>query len=675
MNRFVAHSVAIALAALACRLPAQQEAEAAATIEPAARVAKAIADYEALLGDPQKAPMRRQAMLWLGEIAHDDAATYLRGALRKAGDDPFAAVVCEAIARVVRPAFEEALTETLQRPAAPFVVRAAAAAALVKLGDKPIDALLKLAVATDEQTRPPIREAAIGALVDSGVDRAQRGVTALLFQGELQVRMRLLRRMENLRAVPVVTTARAKLVRESEIEIAAMAWRQLILDSPARGRELCLDMLERIVEGPTPAIAAELIGGLVHVRDADFYPVLLRYGAMRGEGIKRALRSGAKAAAEDPELLKWLVTKGLDAAQPAERDAAMLLLTQAPPAVLKPLVDRLRADLRAGKKKVAEQAAGLHELLAKDPTWRSDLAAMAASSDQETRMMGLSMLMELGAPDGLEIAQQSLGNKAWELRSLAIRYLTRVRDVSSIPLLIARYGKEEGRLAAELDQALFVHTGTRCWTKRDWDAWWAKHRTGFVLPHPESVKGGGGGGGGGKTVSYHDIPVVSSRIAFLVDRSGSMAAPLGGTDKKRTRLAEAKNQLVRVVEALPDKTMFNVVVYETNVAPMWDELRKCSAENRKEAIEKAEKIALGGGTNIFDALERALADPKVDTIYLLTDGQPSAGRIVDPEQILDEVQRLNRTRQVVIHCIGLGIDSDLLRRLSEISGGTYKFVP
>ena len=73
----------------------------------------------------------------------------------------------------------------------------------------------------------------------------------------------------------------------------------------------------------------------------------LRYGAMRGEGIKRALRSAAKAAAEDPELLKWLVTKGLDAEQPAERDAAMLLLTQAPPAVLKPLVDRLRADLRA----------------------------------------------------------------------------------------------------------------------------------------------------------------------------------------------------------------------------------------------------------------------------------------------------------------------------------------
>lgn len=675
MNRSIRpYSVAVLLAALACGMPAQQEAEAAATIDPAARVAKAIADYEALLGDPQKAPMRRQAMLWLGEIDHDDASRYLIGALRKAGDDPFATVVCEAIARVARPALAEALTETLQRAAAPFAVRLAAAGALVKLGDRSVDALLKLAVATDEQTRPPIREAAIGALVDSGVDRAQRGVTALLFQGELPARMRLLRRMETLRGVAVVTTARVKIVRESEIELAAVAWRQLIVEQPQKGRDLCLDMLERIVEGPTPAIAAELIGGLVHVRDADFYPVLLRYGAMRGEGIKRALRSAAKAAAEDPELLKWLVTKGLDAEQPAERDAAMLLLTQAPPAVLKPLVDRLRADLRAGKKKVAEQAAGLHELLAKDPTWRLDLAAMAASSDQDTRMMGLSMLMELGAPDGLEIAQQSLANKAWELRSLAIRYLTRVRDVSSIPLLIARYGKEEGRLAAELDQALFVHTGTRCWKKSEWEQWWAKNKTGFTLPHPESVKGGGGGGGG-RTISYHDIPVVSSRIAFLVDRSGSMAAPLGGTDKKHTRLAEAKQQLARVIEALPDKTMFNVVVYESAVVPMWDELRRCSAENRKEAIEKAEKIALGGGTNIFDALEKALADPKVDTIYLLTDGQPSAGRIVDPEQILDEVQRLNRTRQVVIHSIGLGIDSDLLRRLSEMSGGTYRFVP
>ena len=670
MNRLSLLLAALVLPAGFARLSAQEDA--AVVADPATRVARAIADYEVLKADPQKGPLRRPALLWLGEIDHDDATMFLRSELRTAGDTPFAAIVCEAIARVARPSLEEPLCEVLQRATAPAVVRNAAAAALVRLGDKTVDALLKLASSGDDVTRPAIRDAAVGALVDSGVDRAQRGIVAMLFQGELPLRTRLLRRMENLRDVPVATTARIKLVREAELELAAIAWRQLSIEQPARGRELVVDMLERIVEGPTPGVAAELIGGLVRCRDADFYPVLLRYGSQRGEGIKRALRLGAKAAAEDPALLRWLVTKGLDAEQPAARDAAMLLLSEAPAEVLKPLVDRLRADLRAGKKKVAEQAAGLHELLVKDPSWKLDLGTMAASNDLETRMLGLSMLLELGADNGVIPAQQSLSHKAWELRSLAIRYLARCRDATSIPLLIARYGREEGRLAAELDQALFVHTGTRCWSRRDWEQWWQKNKTGFVVPHADSVRGGGGGGGG-KTISYHDIPVVSSRIAFLVDRSGSMREPIG-TDKKFMRLDAAKEQLVHVVEALPATTMFNVIVYETGVQPIWDELRKCSDENRKDALDRVRQIALGGGTNIFDALERALTDPKVDTVYLLTDGQPSAGRIVDPEQILDEVQRLNRTRQVVVHCIGLGIDSDLLKRLSAMTGGSYKFV-
>lgn len=672
MNRSSLMFAALVLHAGPACLSAQEDASAAA--DPAARVARAIADYEALKADPQKGPLRRQALLWLGEIDHGDATIFLRTELRAAGDTPFAAVVCEAIAKVARPTLEEPLRDALQRATAPAALRNAAAAALVQLGDKHVDMLVKLAAAGDDVTRPPIREAAIGALLGSSLDRAQRGIVALLFQGDLPARVRLLRRAENVRDVPALTTARIKLVREAELDLAAIAWRQLSIHEPERGRELAIDMLERVVEAPSQPIAAELIGGLVRCRDADFYPVLLRYGGMRGEAVKRALRVGAKAVVEDPALLRWLVTIGLDSTQPNERDAAMLLLGEAPPEVLKPLVDRLRADLRAGKKKVAEQAAGLHELLAKDPTWKLDLATLAASNDLETRMLGLSMLLELGADNGVIPAQQSLTNKAWELRSLAIRYLTRCRDVASIPLLIARYGREEGRLAAELDQALFVHTGTRCWTKRDWEQWWHKNKTGFVLPHAESVRGGvAAGGGGGKTISYHDIPVVSSRIAFLVDRSGSMSAPIG-TDKKYTRLDAAKEQLVRVVEALPATTMFNVVVYETGVQPIWDELRKCSEENRKEALDRARQIALGGGTNIFDALERALADPKVDTVYLLTDGQPSAGRIVDPEQILDEMQRLNRTRQVVVHCIGLGIDSDLLKRLSAMTGGSYKFV-
>ena len=136
---------------------------------------------------------------------------------------------------------------------------------------------------------------------------------------------------------------------------------------------------------------------------------------------------------------------------------------------------------------------------------------------------------------------------------------------------------------------------------------------------------------------------------------------LGGTD-------------IGSVEALPPTTWVNLVDYETGVHPMWDAIRKLDNDNRKELLDRVRQLQLAGGTNIFEALEAAFRDPKVDTIYLLTDGQPSAGRLTNTEDILDEVRRWNRTKQVVIHCIGLGIDSDLLKRLAAMTGGSYKFV-
>ena len=131
----------------------------------------------------------------------------------------------------------------------------------------------------------------------------------------------------------------------------------------------------------------------------------------------------------------------------------------------------------------------LHDLLAKDPTWRLDCAALAASKDAEVRTVGLSLLLELGVDTAIVHAQQSLGDKAWALRSAAYRYLSQFRDVASIPLLIARVEREEGRLAAELSQALFVHTGTRCFSKADWEHWWQQNKVAFALPHAESEIG------------------------------------------------------------------------------------------------------------------------------------------------------------------------------------------
>jgi hypothetical protein len=641
--------------------------------DPAETVRSAIAAYEALKGDPKKLAQRQKAIVWLGEIDHPDTTAFLRAELAVVGDAPFVTSVVDGIGKVARPELKPDLMALVAREKAPLPARINAAGAVARQGDAAVDELLALVGALPEVVPPAQRDAIATALVRSKLDRALRGLAPLLLKGPMPDRLRLLRLMEPVQRVAPVSAARVQLVRgDGDLETAAVAWRQLCVEKHEQGKGLAVDVLERIVGEPRPAVAAELVGGLARCGDPDLYPVLLRYGSVGGDVVRRALVGAAPAVAEDAALLKFLVQKGLDDGTPASREAARLLLTQAPVEAVRPLVERIRADLRAGKKKAIELAASLHTLLSKDPTWQQDLALLAAGKSQEERVLGLQLLLEIGSDAGITTAQESVGHKQWEVRSLAFRYLAKHRDAASIPLLIGRYGKEDGRLSAELDQALFAHTATRCFSRKEWDAWWQKHQVGFALPHPDTIKAGGTSGGG-KTVAYHDIPVVSNRIAFLVDRSGSMNEKVG-TDRKRTRLDEAKAQLVRVVEALPAEHRVNVVSYGSEVHPLWDALRPLDATNRADLVAAVRRFGMVGSTNIFDALEKAFVDQDVDTIYLLTDGEPSAGRIKDVEGILDEIRRWNRTRQIVIHCIAIGIDSNLCKRLAVENGGSYRYV-
>jgi len=54
----------------------------------------------------------------------------------------------------------------------------------------------------------------------------------------------------------------------------------------------------------------------------------------------------------------------------------------------------------------------------------------------------------------------------------------------------------------------------------------------------------------------------------------------------------------------------------------------------------------------------------------LSDGDPTAGRIIDQDDILREIRRMNRLRQIVIHTISFGA-SPFLKRLAEQNGGQY----
>ena len=87
------------------------------------------------------------------------------------------------------------------------------------------------------------------------------------------------------------------------------------------------------------------------------------------------------------------------------------------------------------------------------------------------------------------------------------------------------------------------------------------------------------------------------------------------------------------------------------------------------------KLGAGGGTNLFGSLEFVFEDPQVDTIFILSDGEPSVGTILDPRAIRSEVAKWNQNREVKIHSISIGSSLQVLEWLSEDSGGTFVAFP
>lgn len=655
----------------ASALPAQAKPPQGAAQDDglAAKVAKAIEDYEAVRKDAKKLTQRRRLLGWMGELDHPRVTKYLQQELRRLARYGSGVHVVDAIRKAPRPTLGGDLRKALLRPDCHSSVRSALTAAIADAGDESVDWLFEQAYGAKNAS---VRRGVIQGLARLDRARIRRELAHLITDGEHDHRRYMLLNTASVRGDEHVDRARVQCVEEGNLVVSATAWRILAEQGNGRALPLTLDVIERVYDAPDATSAVELIRGLSAVGDPDFYPALLRYGAVRGGGVKQALRTAAKSAAKKPDLIEFLIEEGLESESSAERAAAKALLSEAPAEALQPLVARMRKQLKRSRKNMLDEAAGLHELLAKDPSWIQDLASLASASDLESRMLGLALLLEMKSPVAVTAAQKALRHRAWELRSLAFRYLTANRDVTSIPLLIGRYGAEDGRLKQELETALFVHTGKRCWTRSDWSRWWRQHKEGFALPHPDTVKGGGTTSGG-QTVSYYDIPLVSSRIAFVVDHSGSMAAKVG-TDRKRTRLDVAKEQLTQVVSALPKTHKVNVILFESAVTAVWKEIKALSKGNRRELLEDIQAVKQRGGTNLYDGLEFAYDDPEIDTIYLLTDGQPSGGRFTDAAEIVEQVRLMNRTRQIVIHCISIGQRSTLLRDLAELTGGTYKEV-
>jgi von Willebrand factor type A domain/HEAT repeats len=308
---------------------------------------------------------------------------------------------------------------------------------------------------------------------------------------------------------------------------------------------------------------------------------------------------------------------------------------------------------------------------------------------QESDPLVLAELIRLkakwGGPGGaFDLLAARLDDPAWPVRAAIVRELSRIPRKESIDLLVARLAKEDGRLKDDITEALRALTGQNFVAEAEpWRIWWEKSRAGWVPPQERSKDDTPGEGQAKGVVYFYGIRSSSKRVVFCLDVSGSMEWSLAGQNEKGPpRLDKAKQELLQALNGLPEDAQFTIVVYSSDVRTWKKSLEPASAKNKASAQKFVEDLKPEGATNIFDALVTAMEiaappakgrDPGADTIFFMTDGQPTHGKLIDPHQIIDEVTRRNRVLGVTLHTVGVSKEqnSAFLLNLAKRNGGRY----
>jgi hypothetical protein len=292
----------------------------------------------------------------------------------------------------------------------------------------------------------------------------------------------------------------------------------------------------------------------------------------------------------------------------------------------------------------------------------------------------------------------ALADKKWEVRLGAAKALRnyRLRDV--IEPLIEAMQKESGTLIDEMSQTLRIITGEALDEPADWKNWWNSKKATFQVP--EEGKEGSETAGSGKSPEVRTVApspiygqIKSKNVIFVIDTSRSMSIEgLWGEDRKKmSRLEIVKIELKKVLDTQIGKDcMFNIITFAQEVKPWKTQPVKGSRENIDSAKKFVDSLKPEGLTYTYGALMESLNNRDADTIYFLSDGEPTypPDKVdeVDRPSILGKMRSLNRFRNVTIHAIaflvGEGKDfqidenktlcAEFMEKLASETHGSYK---
>ena len=441
----------------------------------------------------------------------------------------------------------------------------------------------------------------------------------------------------------------------------------------------------------------------------DFFKVDRRLRKKHGRGVKR------ETLAEDPT---WKARRDALAALRAKVDVeetVQIAIGRAfenlrSAAAVAQLVDVSdRRVMRA--RQSGEVRRGVLEALWRQPRDEAADHILVFAADETLPHTRARVLRWVGIHKirkGYDVAVDCLKARESVVTRSAVQALKRLDEPRCVPVLIQARQKAAGLLAEEIEVALHHFTGESFFgagADAMWAGWWRDEGVSW-LDRAGSKRYGTTGAKRSGDASFYGIETRSNRIVFVLDRSGSMAAPvpqrgpITGKDKHlpgKTKLEVAKNQLARTIRKLDAGVRFAVVFYSHDVK-VWKNpprLIQATSKNKRKAIDWFMKLGPEGSTMIFAALHKALAYAKVggggksstdpwgaDTIYLLSDGAPTVPGGSDALKgpaLAKAVKRFldaNHAFGCVVNTVGVGPRHNraLMMSLARETGGTYKAV-
>ena len=358
-----------------------------------------------------------------------------------------------------------------------------------------------------------------------------------------------------------------------------------------------------------------------------------------------------------------------------------------------------------------------------DPGVQDSVGTMLTDGDIRVRAAACDAVGELRLKALGDAVVPMLDDSTWQVQAAAIGAVSKVRPAAAVMPLIELMRKG-GRLQEDAADALFMVTTKDFGTNPDeWQRQMERLvRLDWKPPSDEEVAKAMAARkksmefyGSKETVrTFAGIPIVSQQVLFIIDVSGSMSDLVVERDKFQgyddyEKFTIVRSELVRTLDSLSPNTYFNIVAFATDLKTWKSFLVPANITNKESAKSWARglkpiggasdqelaSVGLGGNlaegkTNTFKALmysfgidpeqprraattaASAVAKSRLDTVYFLSDGRPSVGKLIDTEEIRKAVREENQIHRIVIHTIAIGeFQKEFLNALATENHGVF----